>query len=375
MNRKATVQLISMSLLFVISFVLTLAMFFLAERTLSDFRAKHDLSNAKHQFLAIFSALQEVAYEGYPSQRKIPLSFSTGELEVNNNTILFISEMEENCFAKSLLEDAVGVLSLQTSGVNAYESGIYYIFENDKIVVYFRKLHEVSNHSQVIFKIRRKDIGVETEFRRGDVLINDYLGNETAESQVTLGNSLPEATYSLTVQGKFKYQINYTLRACADYLIISVSCLNCSISKVTYDFVAKIGRGSDDLPYPREGFAFNKNFLCIEDSYSSLAIVAPGDFSVGKVKRIDEYSELRLSSNSKNALLLLFSKGCKNVNITNAYIPPCLDNCPEGKMKLILRLKKGRFRKNFKLMPGDYVLLIRNRGDSENVTEFDVRVI
>ncbi len=377
MNRKATVQIISMSLLFVIGFILTLTMFFFAERIINDFKAKQDLLNQKYQFLGMFFTLQDVIREGYPSQRKIPLSFSTGELKIANNTIIFTSEVEETCFAKPLFESTIGVLSLQTSGVAAYEEADYYVLENDKLRVYFRKFHGMANYSQVIFKIERKDIGVEAKFGRSVALINDYLNSTgLAESQATIGSFLPEATYSLTIRNKFEYQINYTLKACSDYLIISVSCLNCSISKVTYDFVAKIEKGFDDLPYPREGFTFNKNFLCIDDPLISLAVVGlSGDFFVGKVKKVDEYSELKLMSNSKDVLLAFSRRKCESINATDMYIPPCLADYGKSKIKLVLWLKEGEVEENLKLMPGNYIFLIKNAGTLGNITKLKVGVM
>ena len=139
MSRRAAVQLISFSLLFVIGFTLTLAMFFFAEKIISDFKKKQDLVNQKYQFLNMFSLLQEIIKEGYPSQRKIPLSFSTGELTIKNNTIIFTSDIKEDCFAKPLFESEIGLIALQTSSVNAYEKSNYYVFENDKLRIYFKK--------------------------------------------------------------------------------------------------------------------------------------------------------------------------------------------------------------------------------------------
>ena len=189
-------------------------------------RDKAVFERTKDLFVNLNSYIQEVASEGPGSQRIIPIELTSGNLNLENNQIMWYLETDSNIIEPGSKIDIGNIEITSETGVKAYETNCCYILENQVIIANFSKVGTSKyktniNTSSIINKITYK---AKQQSTSGKFIfsLNNVTSGIGYTEMLQKGNNLAEASIVAHIENEtLNYAIKFTLKPNTDFLIVN----------------------------------------------------------------------------------------------------------------------------------------------------------
>ncbi len=190
------------------------------------------ISSAVNNLKEIDKAIKELSYQGPGSTRKLTLSIPGGKyiVDPDTNSIIFEYDTSAPIVQPGSYIKQDGLYVTSGTDVSAYNETIgsdtYWVLENDHLKAVFRNQSGNINTSEIIYYIQQKDEDKIVYINDSSVVIdnNESSSYGTGYSELSQkGQHLTKASVIYHVNSSYiDYDLYFTLRANADFLIIEV---------------------------------------------------------------------------------------------------------------------------------------------------------
>ncbi len=214
------------------------------------------LSEAKNVLTTMDDAIRNVLIEGRGSSRVVPVAVSGGEYFVRSDAEdIFFRMTKRSSIAERGIYKKEGNFFISTGAdVKAYDNGTTYVMENPRILVSINKTgsstsYSEMNTSNLISKIRIKDLAIEMTPVNSTVYINNATGTYLGVGYTQLlsyGSNLRDATVKAYIESPDRYEIHYTLRSNADFLLVEVKDANTTLFNYTVELLGHLGSSKNN---------------------------------------------------------------------------------------------------------------------------------